>query len=814
MPARSLLLGSLPVLGMAAYTAPSEFVFAGLFPHTGWGIGNECQHAALMAMEEINADTNLLPDTVLKQYWNERTLVADNATLFQGSLLGQVDGQVITDDQCVGSMGVNVLTKQMKDHPEIGAILGSGCSGVCMPAATIAAGYEIPHVSWGCSSPALSDSATYPWFMRLVASDALPISMLTEFMGTAGLKKAGILIDSSGYCKTQQAKFKELWAGQGGSILSEQEAWVQHKLTTEDATERLKKMTEEGVKVMFTCAYPEDDKILKVAAFNLGLNQDKSNLLFAINPPMLDVIKNLPANESKTYAGWVGFMNPPAEESAKKTSYKTNLQTRMKDTKWDPYGDVIYCEYSYDSIYFIADALQSLITSELPASGAHLRKQLLTQESSGITGKVNLESNGDRIVSAALYVINEKGDAVDNFYEFSISTGKSTLADKFAPKASDSPVCEKGSNGESCSGNGDCTQVFTSMSPATLEKKCKCKAGFSGAVCDTKCHVDNGESDVNGVCQCKSKRWFGSDCSQETPEEYNTIPGGMKIVSYLMFIINMASCVFCGLWVFLHRKEKIVKNTQPLFLYILLFGCMLSSSTIIPMGQENTDGKDLSGVNTACAIFPWLYSIGFCVTFGSLFAKILRVYKIFQNASQMKRVTVSIMGMLKYVLIFIVVDSLILCIWTVQDPFKWVRTTISSDVKGYVLSSAGGCESESAGSFLGAIACLHIFLMLYASWLCYASRGISTEFNQSKYVAMAMASNLQVFLLGVPVIVIVGNDPSTSFFVRSAIIFLNDFAVIVFIFGNCLYNFYFGKSSKVASQTAMTSQTQQTKLNA
>ena len=60
-----------------------------------------------------------------------------------------------------------------------------------------------------------------------------------------------------------------------------------------------------------------------------------------------------------------------------------------------------------------------------------------------------------------------------------------------------------------------------------------------------------------------------------------------------------------------------------------------------------------------------------------------------------------------------------------------------------------------------------------------------------------MASNLQVFLLGVPVMVIVGNDPSTSFFVRSAIIFLNDFAVLGFIIGGLIFSYY-TKGNKVA----------------
>ena len=79
-------------------------------------------------------------------------------------------------------MGVNVLMQQLKRHPEIGGVLGSGCSGVCMPTSMAADGLRIPVTSWGCSSPTLSDSVTY-WFTRLCQSEATTSVMLTEYLG-------------------------------------------------------------------------------------------------------------------------------------------------------------------------------------------------------------------------------------------------------------------------------------------------------------------------------------------------------------------------------------------------------------------------------------------------------------------------------------------------------------------------------------------------------------------------------------------------------------------------------------------------------
>ena len=51
-----------------------------------------------------------------------------------------------------------------------------------------------------------------------------------------------------------------------------------------------------------------------------------------------------------------------------------------------------------------------------------------------------------------------------------------------------------------------------------------------------------------------------------------------------------------------------------------------------------------------------------------------------------------------------------------------------------------------------------------------------------------MISNLQIFIVGVPILVILGSDPQASFFVRSVVVWMNDFAVVTLIFGNLIYS--------------------------
>jgi hypothetical protein len=269
--------------------------FAGLFPRIGWEVGEVCTAASELAMDEINARADLLPNTVLKGHFREK-LPADDPNSLVGSKVGQMAGQFVTEDMCDGKMGVNVLVQQVKRHPEIGGVLGSGCSGVCRPVSMTAAGFRIPVVSWGCSSPSLSDSVTYPWFTRLCHTEAAITVMLTEYLDEKqSLDKVGMLGDDSPFCHDMMDQFKSDWrtASQenvliGGAGLGEMASEVTYKqgtLTLDGAVDLLKRMSEKNVKVFITCGWPVDDPQIKKAAPILGLSREDSNFMFSVSPP-------------------------------------------------------------------------------------------------------------------------------------------------------------------------------------------------------------------------------------------------------------------------------------------------------------------------------------------------------------------------------------------------------------------------------------------------------------------------------------------------------------------------------------------------
>ena len=98
------------------------------------------------------------------------------------------------------------------------------------------------------------------------------------------------------------------------------------------------------------------------------------------------------------------------------------------------------------------------------------------------------------------------------------------------------------------------------------------------------------------------------------------------ILSGIIILLSLGFMI----WTFIHRKERVVKASQPMFLAIICLGTLMMGSSIIPMslddGVISSDGKSI-----ACMAMPWLFVIGFGITFSALFAKTWRVNQLFSN---------------------------------------------------------------------------------------------------------------------------------------------------------------------------------------
>jgi hypothetical protein len=116
--------------------------------------------------------------------------------------------------------------------------------------------------------------------------------------------------------------------------------------------------------------------------------------------------------------------------------------------------------------------------------------------------------------------------------------------------------------------------------------------------------------------------------------------------------------------------------------------------------------------------------------------------------------------------------------WTLTDPLRWVR--IETDE----FNSYGICKPQGRTwiIFLSLIIVVNSCALLLANVEAYRARSISDEFSESKYIGFAMVSMLQALLLGLPLAVLVTNNPAARLFTYSGIIVLISMSLLLLIF--------------------------------
>lgn len=141
---------------------------------------------------------------------------------------------------------------------------------------------------------------------------------------------------------------------------------------------------------------------------------------------------------------------------------------------------------------------------------------------------------------------------------------------------------------------------------------------------------------------------------------------------------------------------------------------------------------------------------------------------------------VAIFGMfaLLYLINFIVMLS-----WQLVAPLQWIRVYLDSkDVFDRYVDSYGLCSNDNALPFVIVIVILNISTLLVANWWAYQARNIETEYGESRYIGISMASILQAWCMGIPILIVVWDNPQAKFFVEAGIIFVTALAVLLLIF--------------------------------
>jgi len=198
-----------------------------------------------------------------------------------------------------------------------------------------------------------------------------------------------------------------------------------------------------------------------------------------------------------------------------------------------------------------------------------------------------------------------------------------------------------------------------------------------GAILDSKCDecpVDTFTAEVNQQTQCNSCP-RGTSTAGAVGESFcvrhddNLLSTGDLVFGYSAVIITWSLCLIFIAWLVVHRSHPVVRISQIEFLFIICFGAMVSSSTIIALSFQAGHDEDTKMATRACQAAPFLYTIGWVLQYGSLSAKSFRLNKILNHPTQL-RVKVTFTETAFILAAILLLDLVIATTWTIIHPLE------------------------------------------------------------------------------------------------------------------------------------------------
>ncbi|XP_046562139.1 gamma-aminobutyric acid type B receptor subunit 1-like [Haliotis rubra] len=164
-----LLLSLVSVMVTILPSSPTtDLHVLGLLPITGeWDGGQSLLTAVQMAIEDINSRDDILPGYNLNLTWS--------------------------NSNCSAGRGIRAMTDNLYNGPTRIVIVGGACSTVSQATSQASYLWNLVQVSYGSSSPALSNKARFPKFMRLASADTAVTSMRIRMFKQLGWSRVATI---------------------------------------------------------------------------------------------------------------------------------------------------------------------------------------------------------------------------------------------------------------------------------------------------------------------------------------------------------------------------------------------------------------------------------------------------------------------------------------------------------------------------------------------------------------------------------------------------------------------------------------------
>uniref|UniRef100_A0A8D2LK01 Gamma-aminobutyric acid type B receptor subunit 1 n=1 Tax=Varanus komodoensis TaxID=61221 RepID=A0A8D2LK01_VARKO len=309
------------------------------------------------------------------------------------------------------------------------------------------------------------------------------------------------------------------------------------------------------------------------------------------------------------------------------------------------------------------------------------------------------------------------------------------------------------------------------------------------------------DSTKDNLSWYNNEKWIGG----VPPADYTKVIITFRYLSQKLFIsvsvlssVGILLAIICLAFNMYNGHVRYIQNSQPYLNNMTAVGCALAQAAVFPLGLDGLHiSKDLFPF--VCQARLWLLGLGFSLGYGSMFTKIWWVHTVFTKKEEKKerRKTLEPWKLYATVGLLVGLDFVILAIWQIVSPLKrtteeFTKEEPKSDIDVLILPKLEHCSSEKMNTWLGE---LHqeswesIFygfkglLLLLGIFLAYETKGVSTEkINDHRAVGMAIYNVAVLCLITAPVTMILSSQQDAAFAFASLAIVFSSYITLVVLF--------------------------------
>jgi hypothetical protein len=142
--------------------------------------------------------------------------------------------------------------------------------------------------------------------------------------------------------------------------------------------------------------------------------------------------------------------------------------------------------------------------------------------------------------------------------------------------------------------------------------------------------------------------------------------------------------------------------------------------------------------------------------------------------------------------IVLVPSFTVLATWTISSPLEWTRVhENATDMFNRSIASYGKCDSGGSFPFFAVLIAIHFAVIVIGNWGNYKCRNIETANSESRYIGISVAALFQALCMGVPIGIVVWDDPQSRFYVLAGIVFVTAQAMLSLIYVPKVYYLWY-----------------------